>query len=481
MNKLTYNILGIIIKLLPLKDIMKMSLVCKKFYELINQDYIWRNLCLMSWPFVHHRFKETWKDAYKRKFFSGKHIKSGRNDEYLMIPMRAHKNYITALITIDEGIISGDDNGELIQWIEDDTKYDNYDEDDIPESFTPIKIWNAYHKIKEIIAHSTKNFISVLADPNLVGVFNFIPKERQIKHAKTIISPESTITYIGVYEDNLLSFTFSSPNIYMYDCNTGECVQQILYKNPTIITGNHWSSIHRMGITPEPIEKYLFCFWNNYMFICFNKRNGCSIQQFIDQYNFDTKKTVGTIDIPLECIAVTISNDYLFVFTTNLLLVYNPNILKCINTYGISNIFYDRVQIGLWNSIYTIYFINTGYLQGFNASIKSFKLTINNESLSEINLEYKSKEGSKDIINCIHGFENKLAIASSNMTIGIWDLKIGKHLYKLSGGSMAVKPKSFVDNPNIRGVSIAKMSEGRIVCAIGNLIRAYVFDVVMYA
>ena len=158
-----------------------MSLVCKKFYELINQDYIWRNLCLMSWPFVHHRFKETWKDAYKRKFFSGKHIKSGRNDEYLMIPMRAHKNYITALITIDEGILSGDANGELIQWIEDDTKYDNYDEDDIPESFTPIKIWNAYHSIKEIIIHSTKNFISVFAEPNLVGVFNFIPKERQIK------------------------------------------------------------------------------------------------------------------------------------------------------------------------------------------------------------------------------------------------------------------------------------------------------------
>lgn len=57
------------------------------------------------------------------------------------------------------------------------------------------------------------------------------------------------------------------------------------------------------------------------------------------------------------------------------------------------------------------------------------------------------------------------------------DLRSGKILYSLRGGSRMVHPKSYVKNPERDGFSYMCISEAKVVAARGNLVRVYNFDI----
>lgn len=57
------------------------------------------------------------------------------------------------------------------------------------------------------------------------------------------------------------------------------------------------------------------------------------------------------------------------------------------------------------------------------------------------------------------------------------DLRSGKSLYSLRGGSRMVHPKSYVKNPERDGFAQMCISEGKVVAARGNLVRVYNFDI----
>lgn len=57
------------------------------------------------------------------------------------------------------------------------------------------------------------------------------------------------------------------------------------------------------------------------------------------------------------------------------------------------------------------------------------------------------------------------------------DLRSGKILYSLRGGSRMVYPKSYVKNPERDGFAYMCISDAKVVAVRGNLVRVYNFDI----
>jgi len=468
-TKLSYNSLGIIFKFLQPHDILRFERLCKKFKEVAQMDHIWRSACLFTWPFVHNYRNETWRGTYKRKKLSQFRMETGEIDDYIMIPLRAHKNYVTALHVMEEGILSGDVDGDIIHWIEDDTEYAKED----PEAFTPKKIWTSSNEIKKFLIHPSKKFITAFALDNTLEVFSFNSEERKIEHKSTIKTEGARILYIEVYEDNVLVFCHGQPEILVYNCGSGLCIQRIALKERT-------SVIEAANIESQA----MLAIWRQYLFIPCSKTDEYFAHQktyFIDKHDLKNNKVVGTFNLPSACQVLTISGDTLIVIMKDKLLFYDPNTLKELCSYNFVQISFNYCSVITRGPVITTYLVGT---QDFD--IRAYNHNPRIKKHDAIKLKVAHKEEHKLAINSVDSFENKLATASCDMTVAIWDMLTGSHLYRLYGnininligGSLLVKPKSFVENPNKAGIAIVKMNEGRIAVAIGNLIRVYAFDVV---
>ncbi len=61
--------------------------------------------------------------------------------------------------------------------------------------------------------------------------------------------------------------------------------------------------------------------------------------------------------------------------------------------------------------------------------------------------------------------------------LNVNDLRTGRSLFALRGGSRMKHPKNYVVNPERDGFAHACISEAKVVGARGNLIRVYSFDI----
>lgn len=462
--KLSYNVLGVVYKFLEPMEILRLERVCKKFREAAQMDHIWRVMCTRTWSFIHNYKNETWKESFKRRKRSLMRMEDGKSSDYLMLPLRAHKNFITALRVMDEGIISADADGDVLFWTEDDSQY--ADED--PDPFAPMKVCKLDAEVREFHVHPSKKFITALKADNSFETFDFAPEERKVEHKRTTRVEAGQISFIGVHEDTVLVFSIGQREIPVYDCMTGLCLQKIPYKGYDI-RGNaqFMFEIHR-----DRFEKNLFATWKTYLFVCFNKLIEGRVIQFVEKYDLKQRRTADSINLPSESQAVIVSGDLLFVVLLNGILVYDPNTLKLLSKYNFAMSFYTHFSVVSKGPVFTIYMMVQD-----NFDLVAFDLNLGTKQIKKKKLAVDHKKGHSSTINSISSFENKLATASDDMTVAVWDMATGTHLYRLQGGSMIVKPKSFVDNPRTPGISIVEMNEGRIVVAIGNLIRVYAFDV----
>jgi len=108
----------------------------------------------------------------------------------------------------------------------------------------------------------------------------------------------------------------------------------------------------------------------------------------------------------------------------------------------------------------------------FVANSSLLELIIENDKL---NMEAQILDGIKGKINCVYSDKLKFILSCEDNSIKVFAPKSKKLRYNLLGGSTTVVPKSFVANPKKSGFSIIKVSESKILGAIGNLIREFNF------
>eukprot|EP00826_Nyctotherus_ovalis_P046167 TRINITY_DN5185_c0_g1_i1.p1 TRINITY_DN5185_c0_g1~~TRINITY_DN5185_c0_g1_i1.p1 ORF type:complete len:321 (-),score=58.66 TRINITY_DN5185_c0_g1_i1:302-1264(-) len=286
--KLSYNVLGVICKFLEPTEILRLESVCKKFREAVRMDHIWRVMCTRTWPFIHNYKNETWKDSFKRRKRGMMRMEDGKSSDYLMLPLRAHKNFITALRVMDEGIISADADGDVLFWTEDDSQYANED----PDPFTPMKVCKLDAIVREFHVHPSKKFITALKADNSFDTFDFSPEERKAEHRRTTVVEAGYVSFIGVHEDTVLVFSIGLKEISVYDCMTGLCLQKIPYK-----TYEHGIPEQLMEVE-DMYEKNLFATWKTYLFICFTKYVANKQVEFIEKYDLKQKKLAASADLP---------------------------------------------------------------------------------------------------------------------------------------------------------------------------------------
>jgi hypothetical protein len=73
-QKLSFNVLGVILEFLEGTDICLIASACKKLNKAKSMDYVWRYQCLNEWDFCHKSTKVTWLNTYKRKRMTSKNM-----------------------------------------------------------------------------------------------------------------------------------------------------------------------------------------------------------------------------------------------------------------------------------------------------------------------------------------------------------------------------------------------------------------------
>ncbi len=465
LQKLSYNVLGVILKFLEPKEIFRAGATCRQLQQAVQMDHIWRHVCLQRWPFVHHRFDEPWKQTFKRKVMCMEGMSEGKPSEYMMIPLRAHKDYISAIEANEQIVISGDASGKIIAWLEDESKY----KDEDPEPFTPKEICSAGGKVREILFHDSGAFISVLTQPNIVRIFSYKSEENKIEPLRTIAGETATVSHIDKWRDCVILFPWKLDmgNICVYECATGVCMAKIPFRGR-----QHGMYFAPLMLGVEQVDCYHAIVGDDLIFYHEPAANG-----MFERYSLAKKKTTATYP----------DHDTFASFATNstpgarvLFLVCAHKLVAVdADTFTIRarhEMVYAQQWVGVTHNgpIYTIHYVNKmpGVFDVVTWNYNARKATI-----SKSDVQLKKDKGHKEPVNCVSLNETNMVTASGDMTMAVWDLATGRHLYRLLGGSKMVKSSSFLENPTASGFSLARITDSRVVGVLGNLIRVYAFDV----
>lgn len=384
-------------------------------------DHIWRAVCLHSWSFVHNYRNETWKGTFKRKKLTQGRMTEGKSEDFVMVPLRAHKNFVTALHMMEGGIISGDVNGDILYWTEDDTQFA---EDDPDDAFAPVNIQSSGKEIKEFLMHPSNKFVSAFALDNVLEVFDYNPEERKIKHKRKIVAEYGDITFVKAYEDNILVYNIREDEILLYNCESGLCIQRIPTNGNKPIANQMMLPI----VQSDEVGKNLVAVWKQYLFTCFGKYEGVNFVQYLEKYDLKHQKIVGSIGLPVACQGITISGDTLILIMQDRLMLYDPNAFKLLGAHSFAAFVQNYFSVFNNGPEFTAYLVRR-----LPFDIKAFSLNPSAKKYKEIKLSVAYKEGHKANINSITNFENKLATGSADMSIAVWDMLTGKRLYSLLG------------------------------------------------
>ena len=116
MNKLSVNVLTEVYQFLDLAALLASMEVCSKWHKAGTIDYVWKVRALDQWLFVQRKTKETWRDTFKRRRLTEKHMKGGSAANYLMAPLRAHQELITHTCIVENLVFSADESGLICVW-----------------------------------------------------------------------------------------------------------------------------------------------------------------------------------------------------------------------------------------------------------------------------------------------------------------------------------------------------------------------------
>jgi hypothetical protein len=183
-------------------------------------------------------------------------------------------------------------------------------------------------------------------------------------------------------------------------------------------------------------------------------------------------------------IGLTIKNGFNIQFYSN-----SDLVMKYSTNFSLYNHFsnYLRLYLTETNNIHT-YFINHNLLYNFCKILNEeglffvipntefLVLEIKNGKLLTEKIPFDDALKTK-AVNCVDFDKFKFAIAFDDNTIKVFSSKDKVQWYNLQGGSLTVVPKSFVNNPTIKGFSQVILTKTSIIGVLGNLIREYNFSI----
>ena len=100
---------------------------------------------------------------------------------------------------------------------------------------------------------------------------------------------------------------------------------------------------------------------------------------------------------------------------------------------------------------------------------------ISNLNIQQLKVENVASIKKNDKVNCVEADEFRLVIGTDENTLSVYDRTSGDLWFLLLGGSLTVKPKSFVEHPLYKSFHIVKITRNSIVGVIGNMFREYNF------
>lgn len=512
-QKLPINLIAFIYQYLEIEEIDKSSKTCKQLQKAFNVDFLWSTLIKkfgIFLPFEEEKFP-SWKKYYSFLKNYPKNISDGRPKSFKMIPFRGHSSPITAIETFSNKrnlsytLVSGDQDGTLLTW--------NLDEDGDKEkdvikklSSKIIGIESLKNDSNMIVWTITNTFYYFEVDMikqteenssrfKLISEFN-IPNEVNSIH-QVFLEENTSVLYMspnfnGPYNGNSLysydlkdnclkqfSFSYKQSEILFLEnsvYNNSFLENSIFYMkdskkfqtNNFVITENRIITY----INYDPIKKHLLNDYTNRTdgkrqrlpnVFSFNKSNA-----LFDSFRFNLDYIYNILPLNQNEIGFIgarkgNNNNYFQVY----LQIYSENLLYPLREICLyDNAFSDFrcFDLASFNKDSLVYIINENDLRKIeNLNVK--QLTVKKVgNLKEVNN-----------INCFKCDQYRIVSASDNMILSISNGETGEFWFNLLGGSLSVKPKSFVDHPVYKGFHIVKITRTSIFGVIGNLIRQYNF------
>ena len=501
---LSSNLISFIYQYLPFKELLNISMTCKKMHKAFLNDYIWEEFVKHQEFFLPGEGENfsSWKNYFTYLIKLKNNIKVTSNKKgYKMIPYRGHKAIITALnyIILDNEltkiIVSGDQNGIINTWkIDEDGDYQPDRINDTKSEIIDIKIYND----KMILWNKNSNFYIYKIDLNSQNIninnnsqrFNLIYQHNitieniDIKYIDWINDEDTIICSVDLNNKNnlkdgglILCHNFGS------DKNTSFHLSNDFDQLNEIRTINLNDAPNEFTINKEGEHKNfiydgdLIIVFSNFEFTKYHLVNRYSNK------NIGKKKKLDNLFIfnrkNISKLGYNINYDYIY----NIFKLENQNfgILGYLNgniSYRIYSIHNEMLKTNKQINFNINVIPDKVYLLYLDEKILSLLINKNmviNKQLNSTPVKIYNLKNNEGKINCIKGDKYRIIIANDNNSLGIYNRNDASLWYYLLGGSMTVIPKSFIKNPLYNGFNIIKVTRTSIIGVLGNLIREYSF------
>ena len=119
------SLMSVIALYMNTNELAKFAKVCKNFEAVCKYENVWKELGFNTFEFFNKKRKQTYRDAYKRKYITYKEMsQEQRSINYTVANLRAHKDLVTHMDICDNLIFSVDKTNLLIIWLIDEEEYD---------------------------------------------------------------------------------------------------------------------------------------------------------------------------------------------------------------------------------------------------------------------------------------------------------------------------------------------------------------------
>lgn len=393
------------------KELGRLSQVCREVRGVTDDGWLWRNICLQTFPFVVMDPEgKGWKRAYKYRSQIKRGWEEGRAGDFKLTTMRGHSDYITCFDYYRNNIVTGSADSEVM-------------------------IWKAR---KPEAVNTLKGHQGVIASVKFNEVY--------------IISGGA---------DHLAKVWDTTTGACLYTFASNNAVNKLLLEDTSLITGDMSGQVKiwdlRSGNCTSTVNT------NHHQLVLNMSKMGNGnlvLSQPTGIFVYDPRNPnipAANANIP-HSVSQMIGDSEMFVAGSGMAANYaRINLHNGASTAVVPGAHTNKFSIA--GDDKHIYIGGSGDIEVFSLATNTVVKTL------------KDHTGNIHSLQCD---ENKLVSGSADNTIKVWDLKQGKRLYSLLGGSLTVRGKNKA-NPVKPGCSQMMYDESRVIGSFNSLVRVYSF------
>eukprot|EP01129_Flabellula_baltica_P001019 TRINITY_DN10939_c0_g1_i2.p1 TRINITY_DN10939_c0_g1~~TRINITY_DN10939_c0_g1_i2.p1 ORF type:complete len:366 (+),score=70.92 TRINITY_DN10939_c0_g1_i2:49-1146(+) len=111
-DEILFDILGG----LDATTLARITSVCKELKPLVEDNWLWKSLTEMKWPFCNAEEFSSWKACFQANATLSVGWERGRSKDFKMTPLRGHTSYVTCFSLYRNNVISGSHDNNLLVW-----------------------------------------------------------------------------------------------------------------------------------------------------------------------------------------------------------------------------------------------------------------------------------------------------------------------------------------------------------------------------